>query len=405
MCETEKIIEVYYEDGTRFLTEEEYDKLYTLNDLKNTLISIGFFIFENQGFLLKTVSLSSTFFSFQQSAEACQMNKIQNQSKTFVSEERFDPDESFQNFLHRTGNIKKKQNKLKKVGKSSLDLLTLAQFLASNTNPGRGTNGNFTIPVPVRGVRNQIPPVLFIKNNLGGTAVSIVKNVIPTGKLFLRGGASEGGLIPPVLFLPILGGFINILDILKNGKNAYDGLKNLKDIFGDDNDKDSGKAPRRTKKLGEKDGFDLWGIAENSKNPILILIVGIAVYIFVRKNPDILPETVTGPLGISKKRTWKDFLKSLVDFRTPKPYIILGSGCIIFFSYRNGSTIISFLKEKQPMTVLFDGIFTIANKQFDAYTMSRILQKIFVPIDGNEEILAESLDNDPTYKFLGGDNF
>jgi hypothetical protein len=30
----EEILEVYYEDGTRFLTKEEYDKLYTFHDLQ-----------------------------------------------------------------------------------------------------------------------------------------------------------------------------------------------------------------------------------------------------------------------------------------------------------------------------------------------------------------------------------
>lgn len=290
MSETNEIIEVYFEDGIRFLTKEELENLYTINDLKNTICSIGFFIFENRGILLKTVSISSAFFSFQNSAEACQMNRIQNQSKTFVLEERFDPNESFQNFLHRTGNSKKKQNKLKTYGKSSLDLLTLAHFLASNTNPKVLSNGNFIIPV--RGIINQIPPVLFIKNGLGGSAVSIVKKVIPRGKLFLRGGANDGFLIPPVVFLPILGGFLNVFDVLKTGKTAYDGLKNLKDIFGGDEEesKDSGtgKLQRRTKKQGDgkiKDGLDLWSIAENSKNPILILIAGIAVYIFVKKKP------------------------------------------------------------------------------------------------------------------------
>jgi hypothetical protein len=362
----EQIIEVYYEDGTRFLTKEEYDKLYTFDDLKNTICSIGFFLFENRNLVLKTVSISSALFSFHQPVEACQMNGIQNQSKTFVLEQGFDPDESFQSFLHRTGNGKKKQKKLKNVKKSSLDLLTLAHFLSSTTNPGVLWNGNFT--VPVHRVINKIPPVLFLKNNLGGNVVNIVKKVIPTGKLLVRGGALEN--TDGFLLFPILVGFLNIFDVLKNGKTAYDGLKNLKDIFGDEDQKDLGTGKPRTRKQKDgknKEGFDLWTLAENSKNPVLILIVGIGVYIFVKKNPDVLPESITNPLGISRKRTWKDFFKSCVDFRTPKPYIILASGGIVFFSYRNGSTVISFLKQKQPMTVLFDGIFSIANKQFDAY--------------------------------------
>jgi hypothetical protein len=137
------------------------------------------------------------------------MNGIQNQSKTFVLEQGFDPDESFQSFLHRTGNGKKKQKKLKNVKKSSLDLLTLAHFLSSNTNPGVLCNGNFTMPV--HRVINKIPPVLFLKNNLGGNVVNIVKKVIPTGKLLVRGGALENS--DGFLLFSILGGFLNIFDV------------------------------------------------------------------------------------------------------------------------------------------------------------------------------------------------
>jgi len=76
-------------------------------------------------------------------------------------------------------------------------------------------NRNFTVPVPVHRVINKIPPVLFLKNNLGGNVVNIVKKVIPTGKLLVRGGALENS--DGFLLFPILGGFLNIFDVLKNG--------------------------------------------------------------------------------------------------------------------------------------------------------------------------------------------
>lgn len=363
MGENEEILEVYYEDGTRFFTKEEYENLYTLQDLKNSICSFGFFVFENRGIILKTISLSTALFSFHQPVQACQKNTIQRQTQTFVLEQEFDPNQSFQHFLQRTGNLKKKQNKLKNVGKSSLDLLTLAHFLASTTNSKGLTNRIFPVPVPGR-IPSQIPPVFFIKNNLGGNVVNIARKVIPTGKLFVRGGSTDS-----FLFLPILVGFVSIFDVLKTGKNAYDRIKNLKDILGEkEEDLETGKSQGRAKgKREKKEGVNLWTLVEGSKNPVLIFIAGIAVYIFVKKNPDVLPASVTGPLGISRKRTWKEYFHTFVDFRTPKPYIILVSGGVIFFSYRNSSNILSFLKEKQPMSVLFEGIFGIANKQFDAY--------------------------------------
>lgn len=379
----EEIIEVYYEDGTRFFTKEEYENLYTLGDLKNSLCSFGFFVFENRGIILHTISLSSAFFSFHQPVQACQKNRIQSQ--TFVLEQEFDPNQSFQLFLQRTGNLKKKQNKLKSQqsqkngGKSSFNLLTLAHFLASATNSKGVTNEIFPVPVPVRRIPSEIPPVFFPRNNLGGNVINIARNVIPTvniarkiiptGKLFLRGGFYSNDSI---LFVPILVGFLSIFDVLKTGKNAYDGIKNLKDILGEKDEQDFGtgksQGRSRSKRKQEKgEGLDFWTLVEGSKNPVVFVIAGIAVYLFVKKNPDVLPASVTGPLGISRKRTWKEYFHTYIDFRTPKPYIILVCGGVVFFSYRNSSSILSFLKEKQPMSVLFEGIFGIANKQFDAY--------------------------------------
>ena len=370
MCENEEILAVYYEDGTRYMRKDEYDNLYTLRDLKNSICSFGFFVFENRGIILNTISLSTALFSFHQPVEACQKNTIQRQTQTFVLEQEFDPNQSFEHFLQRTGNLKKKQKKRKNVGKSKEVLLTLAHFLASTKNSEGLTNGIFPVPVPVRRIPSEIPPVFFSRNNLGGNVVSIVKKVIPTGKLFVRGGSTDS-----FLFFPILVGFLSIFDVLKTGKNAYDGIKNLKDILGEkDDDLGTGKSQGRTRrqrknqpKEGEKEGLDFWTLVEGSKNPVVFVIAGICVYFFVKKNPDVLPASVTGPLGISRKRTWKEYFHTYIDFRTPKPYIILVSGGVIFFSYRNSSSILSFLKEKQPMSVLFEGIFGIANKQFDAY--------------------------------------
>jgi len=128
---------------------------------------------------------------------------------------------------------------------------------------------------------------------------------------------------------------LGVIDLIRKTKRTIDGVK---DLLSDREEEDSYS---KTKKRLP----NFWVLLETTKNPIVLSIVGIFILWTMKNNPNILPETVTAPFGIIKKRTWKEYWRSYVDFKTPKPYILLFSGGIIFLGYRNGATIISFSKK------------------------------------------------------------
>ena len=111
----EETFEIKYDDGYRYMTAEEYSRLYTLNDLKNTLISCGYFFWEHRTLAFTGFSFLSGFVSFRQIAHAS--TKVpSNFTETTVLNQTFDQEKSFQEFMKRTGNVK--TNQFKGFGKS-----------------------------------------------------------------------------------------------------------------------------------------------------------------------------------------------------------------------------------------------------------------------------------------------
>jgi len=203
--------------------------------------------------------------------------------------------------------------------------------------------------------------------------------------LSLRGGSSL--LFSPSFIFSLIFSILGFIDLIRKTKKTIDGVK---DILSDREEEESNS---KTKKRLP----NFWMLLETTKNPIVLSIVGMFILWTMKNNPNILPETVTAPFGIQRKRTWKEYFRGYTDFRTPKPYILLFSGGIIFIGYRNGKSILTFFKEKQPMTVMFEGIFAIVHKQFDAYkelgvglfkSQSEIYQKT---AESNEQYLTRTV--------------
>jgi hypothetical protein len=303
-----ELIDVPYDDGTiLFMTQEDYDRLYTIQDLQNTLGSIGNFLFQHRGLVFSAISFASGFLSFKSSTFASTRDYVQTHVDTEILNQPFDPEKSFQHFLERTGNVQKgfkprPFGKTHRLGSAfeyqsfspkpvQKNFFTLANFL-SYANTLRN-----------EGILAQTSPILWQAHNAyqGGKLL-----------LSLRGGFTA--LLSPTFLLSFIFSILGLIDLIRKTKKTMDTI--------------------------------LWTM---------------------KTHPHALPETVTAPFGITRKRTWREYFKTYIDFRTPKPYILLVSGGIIFFTYRNGSGILTFLKEKQPMTVIFEGIFGIAHKQFDDY--------------------------------------
>jgi hypothetical protein len=121
-----------------------------------------------------------------------------------------------------------------------------------------------------------------------------------------------------------------------------------------------------------KEGFDLWTLAENSKNPVLILIAGIAVYIFVKKNPDVLPESSTTkkrfPWSPSEKKTERSWmmyfstqLSQSLAFLVKNPQYL----AILFLVFLFKDKILQFLMNSSKRKENLDYLYDLLNKQTD----------------------------------------
>jgi len=163
--------EFWFEDGYRFMTQEDYDRLYTLNDLKNTLLGCGSFLWQNRGMVFSTVSFFSGFVSFSKNVNASVRTPIDTEA--IVIDQPFDANQSYQEFLERTGNLK--IGKTKSFGKShrigsalenqpfsqlnqplTKNFLTLANFVSYAKNEG------------VQGVRPTLPVLNNVQNVFQG---------------------------------------------------------------------------------------------------------------------------------------------------------------------------------------------------------------------------------------------
>jgi hypothetical protein len=368
------LIKVKYEDGYRYMTQEEYDRLYTMKDLKNTVSSFGSFLFENRGLVIGAFSFLYGFVGFNSSVNATTKETLPIDHSFNTSEKienTFDPEISYQHFLERTGNLK--VPKTRPFGKSyrigsafdkdiplknnfPKNLLTLASFL------NYGKKNEIFLPRPV---------------------ITNVENVLRGGKIIFsyRGGFTP--LLSSGFLFPFIFSILGMIDLIRKTKKTIDGVK---DILKDQEDEEDN--PKKRKRLP-----NFWFLLETTKNPIVLGIAGIFILWVMKNHPNTLPETVTAPFGITRKRTWKEYFRTYLDFRTPKPYIILASGGILLIIYRNGSGILTFLKEKQPMTVIFEDI------------VIKPVKDIILPTIKPEDILFDNKDNDGKYKFLGGENF
>ena len=284
------LIEVKYEDGSRYMTQEEYDRLYTMNDLKNTISYVGSFLFQNKTLVFTACSFLSGLISFHDTVHAT--TKVPNNlTETTVLNQPFDPNKSFQEFMTRTGNLKPNKEfrgfgKSHRLGSAEDNQFFVKQPFQRNL---------LTLATFVTSVKNLREKGIFLRPAI----LNNVQNVFQGGKslylLSLRGGGSS--LVFSTSFL--FSFFISILGILNFLRKTKKTIEEVKEI------------------LSKKE-----------------------------MNPNLLPETVTAPFEIPRKRTWGQYFKTYADFHTPKPYIIIFSGFLLVLAYTKGGAIWAIIREK-----------------------------------------------------------
>ena len=280
------LIEVKYDDGYRYMTQEEYNRLYKLDDLKNTIVALGSFLFQNRTLAFTAFSFLSGFVSFHQTVQAS--TKVPgNFTETTVLNQNFDPDTSFQQFMTRTGNVK--TNQFKGFGKSY--------------RLGSAEDNQSFVKQPMQ--KNFFTLATFVQyaNSLKQEGIVFrpailnnVQNVFHSSRLILdlRGGSSL--VVSSSFLLSFFVSILGILDFLRKTKKTMEKVKEI---------------------ISEKE-----------------------------MNPNLLPETVTPPFEIPQKRTWRQYFRTYLDFHTPKPYILLFSGCLLILAYTKGGTVWAIIREK-----------------------------------------------------------